>query len=142
MPGLAETPVSEEGLNTIPEDEEEGSIRVFQHKSSHYSIKYIDDIDQQEEYSTIGQSEDEDEDTLEGSSTEGEGADSPEDDLDNVKVHSKIDLEPTQEDKEFLSAFEKTMSESLQSRQTETGRIPQFDAAVPINLKTQQRKAG
>ncbi|KAK6176702.1 hypothetical protein SNE40_014951 [Patella caerulea] len=47
-----------------------------------------------------------------------------------------------QEDEDFLSAFDKMMSENLKSRTREAVKVPQMDIIVPMYLKDKRKKTG
>ena len=43
------------------------------------------------------------------------------------------------EDDDFMTAFDKMMAHDLQSRHSETVKVPQVDIAVPMHLRGQKK---
>ncbi|KAK3753991.1 hypothetical protein QZH41_009266, partial [Actinostola sp. cb2023] len=62
------------------------------------------------------------------------------DTMTKVKVLSPPKLEPTTEDVEFKSQFERLMIDDLHTRRSEMIKVPNLDIAVPMHLKGQGRK--
>ncbi|XP_048738791.2 regulator of nonsense transcripts 2-like isoform X2 [Ostrea edulis] len=126
---------AEEGLGTIEESEEYGEdlslsgvdeSETSQEESSQRSMEG-------EEEGGISFNEEEEEDVMESA---GENED--EDQLTIMKGGPKH-LKCT-EDEDFMTAFDKMMSENIQARTNESLKVPQLDIAVPMNLKDKNKK--
>ena len=47
-----------------------------------------------------------------------------------------------QEDDDFMTAFDKMITENIQARHNESVKVPQVDIAVPMQMKGQQKHKG
>lgn len=129
---------TEEGLGTIQEAEEYGED---------LSLSGLDESETSQEETSQSQrstedqgeeggescNEEDDEDVMESA-----GENEEEDQLTIMKggpKHIKCS-----EDEDFMTAFDKMMTENIQARTNESLKVPQLDIAVPMNLKDKSKK--
>lgn len=129
---------TEEGLGTIQEAEEYGED---------LSLSGLDESETSQEETSQSQrstedqgeeggescNEEDDEDVMEST-----GENEEEDQLTIMKggpKHIKCS-----EDEDFMTAFDKMMTENIQARTNESLKVPQLDIAVPMNLKDKSKK--
>lgn len=129
---------TEEGLGTIQEAEEYGED---------LSLSGLDESETSQEETSQSQrstedqgeeggescNEEDDEDVMESA-----GENEEEDQLTIMKggpKHIKCS-----EDEDFMTAFDKMMTENIQARTNESLKVPQLDIAVPMNLKDKNKK--
>ncbi|KAL8621339.1 hypothetical protein ACOMHN_053360 [Nucella lapillus] len=60
---------------------------------------------------------------------------------DQVTLLSKRKYMPTVEDNDFMTAFDKMMTDNIQNRTQESLKVPQLDIAVPMHLRGKNKKA-
>ena len=122
-----------------PDDDEEaeGEERDGSQSQSqpHRGPNYDDD-----EEGTKGQEEGTSQ-GVENDNYEEDGDDSDlsddDDDDENLVIKREAKAEPSEEDADFMAAFDKMMYESIQQRNQESVKPPQIDIAVPSNIKAQ-----
>lgn len=129
---------TEEGLGTIQEAEEYGED---------LSLSGLDESETSQEETSQSQrstedqgeeggescNEEDDEDVMESA-----GENEEDDQLTIMKggpKHIKCS-----EDEDFMTAFDKMMTENIQARTNESLKVPQLDIAVPMNLKDKSKK--
>lgn len=129
---------TEEGLSTIQEAEEYGED---------LSLSGLDESETSQEETSQSQrstedqgeeggescNEEDDEDVMESA-----GENEEDDQLTIMKggpKHIKCS-----EDEDFMTAFDKMMTENIQARTNESLKVPQLDIAVPMNLKDKSKK--
>lgn len=129
---------TEEGLGTIQEAEEYGEdlslsgLDESETSQEEMSQSQRSTEDQGEEGGESCNEED-DEDVMESA-----GENEEDDQLTIMKggpKHIKCS-----EDEDFMTAFDKMMTENIQARTNESLKVPQLDIAVPMNLKDKSKK--
>ncbi|XP_078309820.1 regulator of nonsense transcripts 2-like isoform X4 [Crassostrea virginica] len=130
---------TEEGLGTIQEGEEYGEdlslsgVDESETSQEDTSQRSMEDQGEDEEEGGGGSNEEEEEDVMESA-----GENEEEDQLTIMKggpKHIKCS-----EDEDFMTAFDKMMTENIQARTNESLKVPQLDIAVPMNLKDKNKK--
>ncbi|XP_062617589.1 regulator of nonsense transcripts 2-like [Saccostrea cucullata] len=127
---------TEEGLGTIQETEEYGEdlslSGVDESETSQEDISQRSINEEGEEEGGISYNE-EDDDVMESA------GENEEDDQMTIMKGGPKHIKCT-EDEDFMTAFDKMMSENIQARTNESLKVPQLDIAVPMNLKDKNKK--
>ncbi|XP_046363443.1 regulator of nonsense transcripts 2-like isoform X2 [Haliotis rufescens] len=134
----------EEGLTPIQETDEE-----IDELSQSLSQSHLEDGTESSQDDQSGQSrsqtgsqardgEDESEDSDRDEFLESAGEDETEDQITLVTGAPKRIV--CQEDDDFMTAFDKMMSENIQARAQESLKVPQLDIAMPVHLRSKTKK--
>ncbi|KAK7102854.1 regulator of nonsense transcripts 2-like [Littorina saxatilis] len=150
-----ETDAEEEGLSTIVENEDEDELSqgLSQVRLTDGSGTQDSDPSQEEDSrpslptnshsGEVGEEEEEGESEDDGYDDDNDVLDSAGEDEheDQVRVLSKPKADPTTEDNDFMTAFDKMMAENIQNRTQESLKVPQLDIAVPMHLRGKNKKS-
>ncbi|XP_061195542.1 regulator of nonsense transcripts 2-like [Saccostrea echinata] len=127
---------TEEGLGTIQEMEEYGEdlslSGVDESETSQEDTSQRSNNEEGEEEGGVSYNE-EDDDVMESA------GENEEDDQMTIMKGGPKHIKCT-EDEDFMTAFDKMMSENIQARTNESLKVPQLDIAVPMNLKDKNKK--